>query len=52
MQERFHEVLKKARKYMLHGMAILLAIIFAPAGLLTLLMVAFIDILREIADEY
>lgn len=45
------EKLRKARKYIMEGLAILLAIILAPAGLLTLVGVAVIDVLKEIADE-
>ncbi len=51
MRERLNEVLKKARKYILNGLAVLLAIVAAPAGIVTLVMVTLIDILKEIADE-
>ncbi len=43
--------LTKARKYIMNGLAVLLAIIAAPAGIVTLVMVALIDLLKEIAEE-
>ena len=47
MREKLH----KARRYIMRGLAVLLAIVLAPAGLLTLLGVAAIDVMNEIADE-
>lgn len=45
------DILTKARTYLMHGFAILLVIITAPAWLITLFMVMVVDILHEIADE-
>ena len=45
------EQLRKARMCIMNGLAILLAVVIAPTGLVTLLGVLVIEVLKEIADE-
>lgn len=45
------EKLQKARMHIMNGLAVLIAIVIAPAGLITFAGVIIIDVLKEIAEE-